>query len=272
MLKQRLLTALVAIPVVAIVVLFAPHSVIGGVFAFLVLAGAWEWAALAGYGDPGIKWSIVLVVAVALAVCGLASRLAGFSFIVVTVGGLWWLLTGAAVIAYGLGYARPRINRLPGWGVALCGFLTLVPAWVAVVALHGATRGAAYLFFMLVLIWIVDSGAYAAGRLWGHRRLATAISPGKTWEGVGGGLLAAAIVGVCGGFFFGQPLLVFVPVCLLTAIFSIIGDLNESLFKRLAGVKDSGRIFPGHGGVLDRVDSLTAAAPVFVFCVLFFGF
>jgi phosphatidate cytidylyltransferase len=141
--------------------------------------------------------------------------------------------------------------------------LTLVPAWEAVVAVRGRVDGAGLLFFLLALIFLTDTGAYAAGRLWGRHRLAPRISPGKTWEGVAGGLVAAVIIGTGGGLFFGFSLGIFIPVCVLTAAFSIVGDLSESLFKRLAGVKDSGNLFPGHGGALDRLDSISAAVPVF---------
>ncbi|MBV8803503.1 MAG: phosphatidate cytidylyltransferase, partial [Sinobacteraceae bacterium] len=114
----------------------------------------------------------------------------------------------------------------------------------------------------LVLVFVADSGAYFAGRRFGRLRLAPAVSPGKTWEGVLGGATASALVGIAGSVWFAVPLHTFLPLCLAAVAFSIIGDLTESLLKRFAGLKDSGTLFPGHGGVMDRIDSVTGAAPV----------
>ncbi|HET7371223.1 MAG TPA: phosphatidate cytidylyltransferase [Gammaproteobacteria bacterium] len=271
MLKQRLLTALVAIPIVVALALFAPRGVVAAVLGIIVLAGAWEWTAFAGYSATSAKWAYLLLVGALLVGCGFTLLVPNLAGAVIVVGAAWWLLVTVGVTAYGLGHAEAHISGISSWLISLCGLLTLVPAWEAVVAIRGMVSGPGLLFFMLVLIWVADSGAYAAGRLWGRRRLAPRISPGKTWEGVAGGLAAAAIVGVAGSLFFGFSLAVFVPVCILTAAFSIIGDLSESLFKRLIGIKDSGTLFPGHGGVLDRFDSLSAAAPVFYVCLWALG-
>ena len=118
----------------------------------------------------------------------------------------------------------------------------------------------------LVLVWVADAGAYYAGRHWGRTPLSPRLSPGKTREGLYGGIISAAILAVGYGVLFGLTMAVlaaFVLVCALSVLFSVAGDLSESLVKRLAGAKDSGSLFPGHGGMLDRIDSLTAAAPVF---------
>jgi phosphatidate cytidylyltransferase len=141
----------------------------------------------------------------------------------------------------------------------------LVALWVALMGLRG-DFGPGYVLFLLLLIWVADIGAYFAGRHWGQRKLAPVISPGKTWEGVWGAtaaalafaLLGAAVLGI------GTRWPWFVAICMVTVGFSIIGDLFESMIKRQRGVKDSGSLLPGHGGVLDRIDSLTAAAPVFL--------
>jgi phosphatidate cytidylyltransferase len=124
------------------------------------------------------------------------------------------------------------------------------------------------------MVWLADSGAYFAGRRWGRTRLAPVISPGKTWEGVLGGIVASAIAVLLAGYWYSRSLewtLTLVSVALLAVMFSIVGDLLESLMKRQAGIKDSGSIIPGHGGVLDRIDSLTAAAPMFLAGILWFG-
>jgi phosphatidate cytidylyltransferase len=114
----------------------------------------------------------------------------------------------------------------------------------------------------LILVWVADIGAYFAGRRFGRWRLAPHVSPGKTWEGVIGGAAVSMIVAIGGGLWFHVPLHHFLPLCLAAVAFSVVGDLTESLLKRFAGIKDSGTLFPGHGGVMDRIDSVTGAAPV----------
>ena len=126
------------------------------------------------------------------------------------------------------------------------------------------------LFAFLVVI-AADIGAFFAGRRFGKLRLAPTVSPGKTWEGVLGGIAGGAILALFGSFWFGVPAIVFVPLCLAVVAFSIIGDLTESLLKRFAGLKDSGTLFPGHGGVMDRIDSVTGAAPVLLFGLTVMG-
>ena len=162
----------------------------------------------------------------------------------------------ARELAARLGDAAPDTRLLAG----LC---ALVPAWLALARLRlGGPRGAEWVLFCLLLVWMADIGAYFAGRRFGRRRLAPEVSPGKTWEGVLGGVAACIPVAVGGSFWFSVPLGGFLVLCLAAVACSIVGDLTESLLKRFAGVKDSGTLFPGHGGVMDRIDSLTAAAPV----------
>ncbi len=163
---------------------------------------------------------------------------------------------------------RAQLARVTGVriGNLVLGGLLLAGAWVAVVGLHRASEGPALVLFLFVLIWLADSGAYFAGRAFGRHKLSPAVSPGKTWEGAAGGLagaLLAALVLVLGGFAGALPLAAFVALSLLVALVSIGGDLWESRLKREAGVKDSGSLLPGHGGMLDRIDSLIAAAPVY---------
>lgn len=254
MLRQRLLTALVAMPVVVALAIFAPQWIVGVVFGVIVVGGGWEWAAFAGL-DGTARAGYALVIAALVAGCGFALATPAIAHAVIVVGCGWWII--ATVWLFNPDFKAPRML------IALCGVLALAPAWEAVIALRATAAGAEKLLFILVLIWAADSGAYAVGRLCGRRRLAPRISPGKTWEGVAGGLAAALAVGALGGWYFDYAPAVFLPLCILVAASSIIGDLTESLFKRLIGIKDSGNIFPGHGGVLDRLDSLSAAAPIF---------
>jgi phosphatidate cytidylyltransferase len=127
------------------------------------------------------------------------------------------------------------------------------------------------LLYLLVLIAAADVGAYFGGRLFGRHKLAPQVSPGKTWEGFVAGVVAAACVAVAGAIIFDMPFWPWLVLCLLVAVVSVIGDLTESMFKRHVGLKDSGRLLPGHGGLLDRIDSLTAAAPTFLLGLLALG-
>jgi phosphatidate cytidylyltransferase len=172
-----------------------------------------------------------------------------------TVALVWVIQAQSGRAPSGLGNALVR---------ALAGWLTLVPCWLALVSLHGLSPSLVLL--VMVLIWIADSAAFFAGRRFGRRRLASRVSPGKSWEGVIAGLGAVALAAwllQASGLVRADRPAALVLLCLVVAAVSVLGDLNESLFKRRAGVKDSGTLIPGHGGVLDRIDSITAAAPAF---------
>src|SRR5258707_12739507 len=183
---------------------------------------------------------------------------------VLTVGVLLWLVAVAWIA-----FAPQRVSP---WSAALAGLLALVPAWLALVRLRfDLPRGAEWMIFALLLVFAADIGAFFAGRRFGRLRLAPAVSPGKTWEGVLGGAGASALVAIAGSGWFGVPLYTFLPLCLAAVAFSVVGDLTESLLKRFAGVKDSGTLFPGHGGVMDRIDSVTGAAPVLLFGLTVLG-
>jgi phosphatidate cytidylyltransferase len=149
------------------------------------------------------------------------------------------------------------------------GVAVLVPFYAALVLLFQA--GPATLLLALLIVWAADSGAFFAGRSLGRVKLAPSISPGKTWEGVIGGLVAVVVLILVRSLWFDTDLKVFVPFCLAIACLSIVGDLTVSMFKRNAGLKDSGALFPGHGGVLDRIDSVAAAAPLFALGVSWAG-
>ena len=158
------------------------------------------------------------------------------------------------------------LQKLAGW---ICGALVLIPAYLAIMSLYSLQP--ALLLFVLIIVWVADIGAYFTGKRFGKVKLAPKISPGKTWEGVFGGLLAVAVLTLVRARWQEIDIAVLLPFCLAVAIISIIGDLTVSMFKRNAGVKDSGRLFPGHGGVLDRIDSVTAAAPLFALGISWVG-
>jgi phosphatidate cytidylyltransferase len=267
MLKHRLLTAGCLIPPLLAGLLLLPTPAIAVVFAVFAGIGAWEWASLAGWSEPSSRVLYCLVIGgclwptyTLLRLPWDAAGLFGVSALLLS----WWGLCGYWLFDYqrkGLGIPRSRPL------LTMAGLLVVVPAWAAIVRLHGAIDARGYLVVLLLLIvWSADTGAFFVGRRYGRHRLADRVSPGKTWEGLIGGLLAGASVALlCSAPLALRPRerLLFVFVCVVTVLFSVLGDLFESLVKRQAGVKDSGRLLPGHGGLLDRIDSLTAAAPVF---------
>lgn len=269
MLKQRLLTAAILIPLVVWGVLALPNTVFAVLLAVIVIAGFWEWASLMGIAEPLDRLMYILV---AIPFMWFGGTLPAGMLVGATVGAVWWLVAIAWMLRFNVRPAVVPPSLITGGGA---GMLTLVPAWMALVVLHGSeSYGPRYVLFLMVLIWLADTGAYFAGRLWGSRKLAANISPGKTWEGVWGALAMTMVMGLAGGRLLEvDPVMLpaFVSLCVITVAFSIAGDLLESMFKRRAGVKDSGKLLPGHGGVLDRIDSLTAAAPVFLTGLLLLG-
>jgi phosphatidate cytidylyltransferase len=263
-LRKRISTAIVLAAIVISIVLFLPPVATVVLLTVLVLAGAWEWSAF--LRAPGYLPRALYVGLLALMmplVWHVTETLQGRE-IVLALAILWWMAA--------LGWIVLAPQRVAPWSAALAGILALVPAWLALVRLRfDLSRGSQWMLFALVLVFAADIGAFFAGRTFGRTRLAPTVSPGKTWEGVLGGAAAGALVAIAGSRWFGVPMRDFVPLCLAAVAFSIIGDLTESLLKRFAGVKDSGTLFPGHGGVMDRIDSVTGAAPVLLFGLTVLG-
>ena len=265
MLKQRLLTALVLILLMVWGVLKLSTDALSFILALFVVLGSWEWGRLIGLTSLAAKIFYTILVVGLLALSRLASiDIAGTELAIFSLAALWWLCGTIWVFRYRGETGLAPKDTLIG---VFAGILVLVPTWLALLHIHGFSADGPYmLLFVMVLIWAADSGAYFAGRKLGKHKLAPMVSPGKTIEGVVGGLLAAGIFSLLGALYFNLHVLGvlgFVLLCLIVVLFSIIGDLFESLFKRRVGVKDSGQLLPGHGGVLDRIDSLTAAAPIF---------
>ncbi|MEO1201746.1 MAG: phosphatidate cytidylyltransferase [Pseudomonadota bacterium] len=259
MLKQRIITALIAIVALLLVLFFVPPAVAELFVALVALAGAWEWSAFLKPRNQLVR--IAFVALVGLAIAALALLWPDSTGIVLRLAIGWWL--AALIWAFFFPTPIPLALR---W---ICGVLVLVPLYTALVTLYNVSPY--LLLFALVIVWAADVGAYFSGKQFGRVKLAPSISPGKTWEGVLGGLLLVAILSAVGNHWIGTNLAVLVPFCVGVAGISIVGDLTVSMFKRTSGIKDSGKLFPGHGGVLDRVDSVSAASPVFALGIGWMG-
>ena len=261
MLKQRVITASFLAILVIWAVLKLPVAGFGIALWVVLLPGAWEWARLAGLHKPRAQWLYVsgILVLILTAWPLLDRTLFTLSLLVLSV--LSWCSAGFWLQRYATHPERQDRPLL----ISVAGVIVLVTPWVAFMELR-SRFGPDHVLFLLLLVWAADVGAYFAGRRWGQHKLAPTISPGKTWEGVAGAGVATLILALIGAVSLGEgahwP--AFVIMCLITVGFSIVGDLFESMIKRQCGVKDSGSLLPGHGGILDRVDSLTAAAPVFL--------
>ncbi len=274
MFYQRIVTALVLVPVVVLAVLFLATEYLALAFALLILLAAGEWARISGIGFCTRQIPFVVLVAGAVAGAGALLRQPQWASGLLIAAVFWWLVVSLVLVR------RRRIGVVPlpdgvDYRQLLAGLFTLVPAWLALVLLHARDgSGPLLMLFLLALIWVADSAAYLVGRRWGKTKLAPGISPGKSWEGVYAALAGGALCGLLWSVlrnYTAVETLLACGLCLLTVGFSVVGDLFESAMKRMRGLKDSGSLLPGHGGILDRIDSLTAAAPVFCAGVLWGG-
>lgn len=254
MLKQRVLTAVVALAILAVVMFVVPAVVARSVIGLLMLGAAWEWSGfIFGKSDKRrFFYLFCIVVAIALVFLELPNATLVDSVLKIALG--WWLVALAWMFFFPTPIAKPV-----AW---ICGVFVIVPAWLALDQLY--LQSPELLLFMLLIVWVADIGAFFVGKGFGRVKLAPQISPGKTWEGVLGGLAAVTLLAALGSQLLEIDIAILVPFCVAVALISIVGDLTESMFKRDAGIKDSGSLFPGHGGVLDRIDSVTSAAPLFV--------
>ncbi len=257
MLRQRIITALILAAALLTILFVLPPAVAVGVFAVMMLMGAWEWAALSGLHAPAGRAVFTAAVAAAMAVLGVYAPLGEIPAV------LLWVQLALWVAAAGLLFRFPA--PIPGILSAPAGLAVLSLAWLglAFVLTHEGL-GAQWVLFLFVIVACADVGAFAAGKLFGRVKLAPRVSPGKTWEGLIGGLTAVGLGAAAGAWWFQLPVAALVGLCLAVAGISVVGDLSVSMLKRNAGLKDSGSLFPGHGGVLDRIDSLLAATPLFV--------
>ncbi len=256
MLRTRIITALILAPLVLAAVILVPTDYLAVVFWLVAAAGCYEWAGLAGMHRPLPRLLYVGLFGVLAAMLHLDQS---YFPLVLLIGCVVWVFAACSVLMFPRGTALFKNNVV----VAVLGIFVLLPAWVALVVIHRAPDGYLWLIWLLFLAWGADIGAYFAGRAFGRRKLAPSVSPGKTWEGVGGGVLLALVVCAPAASLLTPSWLTWVPLIVLLVGVSVFGDLFESVLKRTTGVKDSGSLLPGHGGVLDRIDSLLAVLPVF---------
>ena len=272
MLIQRILTAIVLIPLVIIALFFAPLSI----FSYLIIAvcalATWEWSHFLGMVEKTQKAIFMVLIISLLALLYLIPidlSLKGKLYTyIICLSIVWWLIALLLVISYPQSakyWSKSILIKL------LFALFTLIPFYISMLELRSINydidryTGAVWLLYVFVLVWATDTGAYFAGRAIGKHKLAVKVSPGKTIEGFIGGvslaILVCLLVYLTG--YFAISFINFLSSSLLAILVSVLGDLTESMFKREAGIKDSGNLIPGHGGILDRIDSLTAAVPVF---------
>ncbi len=263
MLKTRIITAVCLLPLVLGAIFYLDTPYFALVMMIPVVLGGWEWANIMGIKRSGLRWLYAL---------GLG-------------GGLWlqtqWQWNGVFYLslawwAMAIFLVRSYPDKVKWWSSpliqGLIGWLLLLPAWWGMVVIHQQSYGPYWLLYAFLLVWGADTGAYFAGRKWGRRKLAPAVSPGKTIEGLLGGMIVTGTLALVVAFQLDEILtgkvIPFLMISLAAVVGSVYGDLVESMFKRQRGIKDSSHILPGHGGVLDRIDSITAAVPIFVFGML----
>ncbi len=268
MLRQRIVTALVLGLLVVGAILLLPSEWFGVMMLVGLGIGGWEWARLIGLERTQYRWALVSAVVSLSLLSGALLEYRVFLVLIFTGSLAFWIFVVARLL---------RFAGDPGCrdGVAVgtvSAIMALVPTWVALVTLHrDASAGPGYVMMLMALVWAADTGAYFAGKRWGRRKLAPTISPGKTIEGVYGALAAAVATGFATTALLGVPSQLIIPYVVLSVLtvgFAVLGDLFESMIKRQRSIKDSGTLLPGHGGMLDRIDSLLAAAPLFALGVI----
>lgn len=276
MLRQRIITALLLAPIAIICIFLLPIKGLAVLLSAIVLIASYEWSGLvsrSAFTRIGITVTLALVWLASFAVFSWQSAAQNSGLIALFfIAVIFWLVALLLVLRYPDSAQYWSTNPLLKW---FAGLLALIPfGWSMLVLRNTNTQhswvGALWVLYVMALVWAADTGAYFAGRRFGRTKLAEKVSPNKTIEGLAGGLVAAIVICLL-VLAIVRPDIngwVFVGTSILTALVSVLGDLFESMLKREAKIKDSGSLLPGHGGILDRIDSLTAALPVFTFCYL----
>lgn len=265
MLKQRILTALVLVPIAIWGIFFLPFASFSLFVGVVVALGAWEWANLSGVSNQ------VARVAYAAGVSALLWLIYDQPTLPVLLIGLaWWIFALVFVLNF------PKLKSAWANSVSslIIGLMVLVPFWKGLLLIKQMEHSEFVLLYLCFMVWGADVGAYFAGRKFGKAKLAPRVSPGKSWAGFWGGMVSSCIIGLGMAVYAGmatQAIVILMLVTVVTVAVSVLGDLSESMFKRHTGIKDSSQLLPGHGGVMDRIDSLTAAGPVFALLLLLTG-
>lgn len=273
MLKQRLITAAILIPLVVWTIFASSLVTFTTLIAAVAILAAWEWHQMIGIKSPTMRVMLMidLIVVLYLAITQINP------YFVISIGIIIWLLATLTILAYSNNSLSERLsylfkNKIFG---AISSILILTVFVVSAVTLKTFSETGAFLFFfVMVTVWLADTGGYFAGKRFGKHALARSVSPNKTWEGVAGAIVLASIWAAA-FYSVTSPSTItwfeWMLISIATVASSIIGDLFESLYKRAFSVKDSGNLLPGHGGILDRIDSLLAAVPIFTFLILIMG-
>jgi phosphatidate cytidylyltransferase len=259
MLRTRVLTGFVLGGLLLLGLFLLPPLQSVLVFGAVFTLGAWEWAGFGLLSGAAARLVYAATIALLLLVSWRWTEDPAHLIFFLAAACAWWVLA-----LLWLMLAPTRHQRVL---TLLCGFAVLAPAFVALarlqISVDGFARGPLIVLWLVLMVCAADIGAYFTGRRFGRRKLAPSVSPGKTWEGALGGLLMVATVALGGALYFALPALAVLALGCCVCAFSIIGDLTESMFKRAAALKDSSSLLPGHGGLLDRLDSVTAAAPLY---------
>lgn len=275
MLKQRIITSLILTPFVIWAVFDMPNVYWSLFILFLVGLSSWEWAHLAGIGHSTLKgiYTATAIIAVVLLVWFVELSRQEF-YILMYISIAWWLYRIVKVLFYRKPTEPNSVARL-NVATALSIIVALILPFYSLIYLRNDYNFPGYLFYLLMTIWTADVFAYFSGKYLGRDKLAPHVSPGKTWQGVYGALIGTLLGSIIGSFSFGFTLnqsFIFAAITFVIVVVSIFGDLSESLYKRQNSIKDSGNLLPGHGGILDRVDSLSAAAPFYIVALSMLGF
>lgn len=267
MLKQRIITAAILIPIVLYILFFASITTFRLTTLIVVCLAAWEWPTLMGKTDSFMRLGYVIMLVALMFIAGLLPLP-----LLLGVSSLGWLILAYWVVSFP--------NKQEIWSsaqrVGVLGIQIILPCWFGLNYLRQLPHAHSFIFILLLLIWGADSSAYFIGRKYGTKKLIPAVSPNKTWQGFYAALLTGFLVaaisiiwlnGTVAGHWIG-----FLILGIITTVVSVLGDLTESMIKRVSGVKDSGNILPGHGGIMDRIDSLTAAAPIYALGIMLLGF
>ena len=259
MLKMRIITACILLPIILFVILHGSTVLVSSVSAIIFMLAAWEWTKLAGIKKSWLRLAYLCI----LSSLGIVYKLFNLPLLpICLLALLWWGLSFIAIVMY----PRGANFWCKSWVGSFIGGILFLPTWLSIDWLHGAPNfGPIWLVFLCFLVWGADVGAYFIGKKWGKKKLLPNVSAGKTRLGVlGAFLLVLAVVIMFASFWIQQKFIILCMLGFIVVVSSIIGDLTESLFKRIRGCKDSGTLLPGHGGVLDRIDGLLAAVPVFI--------